>query len=340
MTKEINYICSQPDDTYYTWQVHLWLENLRSLGKSDKAIVLIFVPSSREYNQKWNKIIELYPEATFKIYKDEHETTKLLGIYIPILRPYLLWRFWTEFPEMKEKTVLYYDNDVLLTEKFNIDNYIDDDVCYVSNTNSYINATYFDSKINDVKPDMLEEYKKDDILAKATAFAGVTREIAERNDLHSGGAQYLLKNIDAKFWKRMMEDVINIRVYLQTIVNKKYFENESKGFQSWCADMWALLWGLWREGHDVKVIKEMDFAWATDPIERLDTHFMYHNAGVTEEHVNGTPQFYKGKYHMGSNPMTDPHLQVVLNSEESKKKCTWFYANALSELNNKYQINY
>ena len=340
MTKEINYICCQPDDTYYTWQVHLWLENLKHLGKVDKAIVLIFVPSFREYNQKWNKIIELYPEATFKIYKDEDDATKLLGIYIPILRPYLLWRFWVDFPEMKDRAVLYYDNDVLLTEAFNIDEYIDDDICYVSNTNSYINATYFDSKVNDVKSDMLEEYKKDDILAKATAYAGVTREIAEKNNLHSGGAQYLLKNIDADFWKRMIGDVIDIRLYLQGTVNKKYFENESKGFQSWCADMWALLWGLWREGHDVKIIKEMDFAWAPDPIEKLDTHSMYHNAGITGEHVNGVPHFYKGKYHTGNDPIIDPHLQMVINNEESKKKCTWFYANALNELGKKYQINY
>lgn len=340
MTKEINYICCQPDDTYYTWQVHLWLENLKNLGKIDKAVVLIFIPSFREYNEKWNTVINLYPEATFKIYKDTHKTSELLGTYIPILRPYLLWRYWTDFPEMQNKTVLYYDNDVLLSENFNIDDYIDDDVCYVSNTNSYINASYFDSKLKDVKPDMLEEYKKDDVLAKATALAGVTREIAERNNLHSGGAQYLLKNIDAEFWNKMIKDVIDIRLYLQNTVNRKYFENENKGFQSWCADMWALLWGLWYAGHEVKVIKEMDFAWATDPIDRMNTHFMYHNAGVTQEFMDSVPYFYKGKYHTGTSPMTDPHLQAVINNEESKKKCTWFYANLLNELNKKYQINY
>jgi len=339
MTRELNYVTCNPDDNYYTWQVHLWLENLKSLGKVDKAIVLIFVPNFRNYNEKWNTIINLYPEATFKVYKDEHDISKLLGIYIPILRPYLLWRYWKDFPEMQNKAVLYYDNDVLLTEKFNIDNYIDDDICYLSNTNSYMNADYFDSKIKDVKPDMLEEYKKDDILAKATALAGTTREIAEKNNLHSGGAQYLLKNIDVAFWDRMIKDVIDIRIYLQS-VNKKYFESEDKGIQGWCSDMFSLLWGLWRTDYDVKVIKEMDFAWSADPIERLNTHFMYHNAGVVSEFMDGIPYFYKGKYHLGSNPLTDPHLQVMLNNEESKRKCTWFYANKLNELGKKYNINY
>ena len=43
MKKELKFICAQPDDSYYTWQVHLWLESLRKLGHSDKAIVLLYV---------------------------------------------------------------------------------------------------------------------------------------------------------------------------------------------------------------------------------------------------------------------------------------------------------
>jgi hypothetical protein len=338
--KEVKFICCQPDDLYYIWQVHLWLENLKTLGHLDKAIVLLFVPNFREYNVKWNDVMLLYPEATFRVYKDEHEVSKLLGIYIPILRPYLLMRWWKDTPDMKDKAVLYYDNDVLLTDKFNIDKYIDDDICYVSDTNSYINASYFDSKIKDVKPDKLEDYKKIDVLDEATKIVGVTRQIAEKNNLHSGGAQYLLKNIDADFWDKMMSDTIKIRLYLMNVVNKTYFESESKGTQSWCSDMFALLWGLWARGQEVKVIKEMDFAWAPDPIEKLNTHPLYHNAGITGELLDGVPYFYKGKYHTGSNPFIDPQLQLVINDERSKKKCTWFYANALNELGKKYKYLY
>lgn len=339
--KELKFICVQPDDEYYIWQVNLWLETLKNLGHSNKAIVLIFVPSFREYNKNWDKIIPLYPEAEFRIYKDdEGKISKLLGIYIPILRPYALWRYWKDVPDMKNKAVFYCDNDVLLTKDFNIDKYIDDDICYVSDTNSYINASYFDSKIKDVKPDKLEDYKKIDVLASTTAIAGVTREIAEKNNLHSGGAQYLLKNIDAPFWDRMITNVLNIRLHLQNTINKEYFESENKGFQSWCADMWALLWGLWAREQEVKVIKEMDFAWAPDLIEKLDSHPLYHNAGITGEIMDGVSYFYKGKYHMGMNPFTDPHLQMVINDENSKKRCTWMYANALNELGKKYKHLY
>ena len=38
--KDLKYLCVQPDDSYYTWQVHLWLESLKKRGESDKAMCL------------------------------------------------------------------------------------------------------------------------------------------------------------------------------------------------------------------------------------------------------------------------------------------------------------
>ena len=49
------------------------------------------------------------------------------------------------------------------------------------------------------------------------------------------------------------------------------------------------------------------------------------------EMMKGYPAFYKGKYHTGGDPFNDPHLQIVLNSEESKKYCTHKYVLELIE---------
>lgn len=336
MSKQLKYVCCQPDDAYFTWQVHLWLENLRSLGKSSDAIVLIYTPAFRERNiEKWQPIIDIYPEVEFAFYKDEHDSSKFIGVYIPILRPYLLWRYWTDHPEMKDKAVFYYDCDVLLTEEFDISAYVDDEKCYLSDTNSYINASYFDSKVRDVLPEKLEAYKKVDILSDALSIVGVDRATAERFNEHSGGAQYLLKNIDAAFWEKVMSDCISIRMYLQNI-NRTYFASEDKGFQSWCADMWAILWNLWHRSHPTEVIRAMDFSWAPDPIEKLKTHKIYHNAGIVGETQDNYPVFFKAKYHQGANPMVDAQIDIVLNHPESKKHCTWFYTSKLDELRKKY----
>lgn len=337
--KDLRFVCVQPDDTYFTWQVHLWLESLKELGHSDKAIVLIYIPPGREKNTKWQQIIDLYQEAEFHFYKDENDLTKLIPIYIPILRPWTLWKHFKEHPELSEKAIFYCDSDVLFTKDFNIDNLLEDDMCYLSNTNSYINASYFASKERDVLPDKLEKYKTRDILAEIMSVVGVDKQVAIDNNEHSGGAQYLLKNVDAAFWNKVMNDCMIIRTYLQG-VNKEFFENENKGFQSWCADMWAVLWNLWFREKEVKVVEELNFTWATDPIERLEKTFIFHNAGIVSPHNGRYNCFYKGKYHGGVDPTADPHLDNVLNDQESKKYCTWFYANKLKELKTKYGLNY
>ena len=337
--KELKYISAQPDDRYYTWQVHMWLESLKNRGESHKAIVLIFIPNYREQNPKWQQVMDLYPEAQFHFYKDVDDVSSLLGIYIPILRPYVLWKFFKEHPEMVGNAIMYCDSDVIFTEKFNIDQFIDDDVCYLSDANSYINSDYFDGMIDRVLPEKLEEYKKRDVLGELTSLIGVSREIAEANKEHSGGAQYLLKNIDADFWSKVMNDCIIIRRYLQNI-NKQYFKDENTGFQSWCADMWAVLWNLWYRQKEVKVIPEMGFSWAPDPITKLETHPILHNAGIVAEEMDGYKCFYKGTYHSGIDPTKDQHLDRVLADEKSKTRCTWYYANELKKLYNKYTLNY
>jgi hypothetical protein len=340
MSKELKFLQCCPDDTYYVWQVHMWLESLRKIGHSDKAISLIFTPTDRKIlNPKWQMLVELYPESEFNFYTDTDNIHPFLGIYVSVLRPYVLWKYFKEHPEMSSNAIFYCDSDILFTEKFDVQKFVDDDVCYLSDTASYIGAKYFDSKINDVLPDKLEEYKTRDVLAEITSVIGISRETCEVNEINSGGAQYLLKNIDTSFWNKVMNDCILIRTYLQK-VNREFFENENKGFQSWCADMWAVLWNLWLREQDVLVIPELAFAWAPDPIEKLETHTIYHNAGIAGPIQDGYPAFYKAKYHQGGDPFKDQHIHDVLNSEVSKKHCTWYYANALIEMHNKYKLEY
>jgi hypothetical protein len=337
--KDLKFICVQPDDLYYTWQVHMWLESLRSIGQSDKAEVLIFTPFSRTFNDKWKDVETLYPEAKFFYYKDVHNINNLISVYIPIIRPYTLMRHFKENPHLENCAIFYCDSDILFTEKFDISEFIEDETCYLSNTVSYIGSKYFDSKVRDVLPEKLEEYKQQDILSDLLSKIGLSREIAEKNNENSGGAQYLLKNISFKFWEDVLSACINIRVGLIE-VNKKYFESEAKGFQSWCADMWAVLWILWKYNKDVKVIKELDFAWASDPISKLQNCSIFHNAGIVSKQMGSYPAFFKGDYHKGNDPFKDEHLLKVYNSEESKKYCTHYYVTKMLELKQKYNLNY
>ena len=315
--RDLVFIQACPDDFYYLWQTHMWLESLKELGKSDKAISCVFTPNNREKSTQWETLEKLYPEAEFFYYKDTDNISKLLNLYIPLLRPYILMKYWKQNPNMKDKAVYYCDNDTLFTKSFNVDKLIEDDICYLSNTYSYISATYFDSKIKDVKEEKKEDYQKRDILEETTNLAGINREIAVKNNDNSGGAQYLLKNIDADFWDTVITASIKIRLYLQK-TNKEFFESENKGFQSWCADMWAVLWLLWEGGYETKVVPEMDFSWSSDPIKRLSETGIFHNAGLNSEKQGEIPVFYKSKYHSGLNPFKDPYLEVLSKDEKNK----------------------
>lgn len=340
--KDLQFICAQPVDKYFIWMVHLWLESLKNIGKSDKAIVLIFLPKGREEEIKhWKKIIDIYPEATFKAYQDTDNINKLIGFYIPILRPYILMKFFKEFPEMSRKAIFYCDCDILFTSRFNISEYTNDDTCYLSDCHSYISADYFDSKVKDVLPEKLEKYKEIDVLDETCKLIGITKEVAVANNLSSGGAQYLLKNITWEFWDKVITDCIKIRKNLQD-VNREYFENESKGFQSWAADMWAVLWNLWLLNKETKIVPEMEFAWSSDNISKMDKPNIgiLHNAGVVGKSQGDIPTFYKGDYHLGNDPLKDEHLYMVHNNEQSKTLANWYYVNELIKLKTKYNLNY
>lgn len=337
--RDLVFVQAAPDDDYYLWQTHLWLDSLKSIGKSNKAISLIFTPNFRQFNTKWKELEKLFPESEFFYYKDTDNISKLLGFYIPLLRPYILMKYWQFKPEMKNKAVFYCDADIVFTENFNVDQYIEDDICYVSNTLSYINSDYFDSKIKDVLPDKIEDYKKIDVLDDTCKLVGVSREIAVKNKMHSGGAQYLIKNIDSAFWDKVLTDCIKIKTHLMDI-NKNYFQSENKGFQSWCCDMFSVLWNLWLLEKEVKIVKEMDFAWSSDPIKRVSEVGILHNAGIVSETQGDIPVFYKGKYHQGNNPLYDPKLKELYNNEKTKTLANWYYISKLIDLTKKYEINY
>jgi hypothetical protein len=105
--------------------------------------------------------------------------------------------------------------------------------------------------------------------------------------------------------------------------------------------MWGVLWNIWKRGGQTMNIQEMEFAWSSDPIEKLKRTTILHNAGITDPFMGGAyPAFYKGTYHTGKDPFNDPHLQDVINNEESKKRCNHYYLQQLLELKEKYNLKY
>lgn len=332
-------ITCQPDDDFFIWQNQLYIESCLEAGFEEERIhILLYTPPMRQLNNKWDKLKEHYPKLNIFRYSDGYQDFyKYLKVYIPLLRPHILWQHFETFPELEKETILYTDCDILWTKQLKIHNLLDDNVCYLSDAHGYMNHDYFNRKYNDVKEDKKEEAQNRDFLNELCILTEIPKDIVLENNKNIGGVQYILKGINSEFWRKVERDCLRIRTHLLGI-NREFYENENKGIQSWCADLWSVVFNLWFFKKEVKVIPEMNFAWSTDGIEKIKTVGIFHNAGIASENTHGTPTFYKGKYHRGLNPFTDPHLETVYNDENSKKLANWYYVSKLIEV--KHKFNY
>lgn len=340
------------------WQVNAYLENLKELGKEEYTEVLIYY-DTRPIPQ-WDILKTLYPKAKFFFYKGDRFTNNVIGIYLPILRPYCLKKHFEAFPELQKETIVYTDTDILWMKFPHIENYSNG--CYVSSTvfpNDYQSHNYLLSKRKDVDESKLASYDKINVVQKLAETVGITEQDVIDNYENCGGVQYILNNIDSQFWEKVMIDCLSIRVELQNI-NQCYMkgvnpvERETNGFQSWCADLWSVLYNLLYFKHPVTAIEELAFSWATDDVAKLEQKPVFHNAGVTSDETirtnvkdeNGkwimvdAPVFFKGKYLL-STPFQDiPSLQRIINNPISNNYCSTHYTKHLLNLQNKYSLNY
>jgi len=126
---------------------------------------------------------------------------------------------------------------------------------------------------------------------------GLDPEIVKNNNHNSGGAQYLIKNTDYKFWEKVYYDCGNLYSTLFDFHRRHPIQHE---IQMWTADMWALLWNLWLTNHKTKIVNDLSFSWATDNIQTYEKHPILHMAGVTEDLKH--KKFYKGEF-INVNPL-------------------------------------
>lgn len=330
---KLHFIQVCPDDNYFISQLYVQLNNFREMGYADRARVLFFLPKDRMkkgWNPKAKEIVKVFPEVKFFFYEDKADVHRLIQVfnYVPLLRPYCLKKHFDAFPELKEDAVFYHDSDVVFTKHLDFQPFLEENTCYLSDTYSYISAEYFDSKVKDVKPEYLEDYKKRDILHETAQLAGVTRKICEDNSKGSGGAQYLLKGeaLTHNFWDAVLSSTMNIRLHLRS-VNGKFFQSEDKGFQSWCADMWAVLWNLWRLEIKTACPKEFDFAWPHDPISKWQEVYLYHDAGGGGDTYNK-----KGKNNVYVNNYEWPFDEDF--SYINRDKCSFNYVREIIKTKN------
>lgn len=278
------FVTAQPDTTYFHWQVEIYLYQFAKQGVLDRCYALFgYVGSSpTEYAKN---LAKKYP--CIKFYKD----TRPPSDYSPTIRPHILAKFFKDNPQIG-KNVFYHDSDIFLTHlpRFDLMLAPDDDNAYLSDTISYIGYNYikdcsgrYKSRYSNL-PDL-------DIFNGMCGVVGIDPDIVIRNERNSGGAQYLLKNIDYKFWEECEVKCYKLYDYLSKYEKKYPISNH---IQKWTTDMWVVLWLYWKKGGHSLIHKELDFSWATGTVKEYNSLNIFHLAGITGD--NCSDKFHKGRY--------------------------------------------
>jgi len=138
---------------------------------------------------------------------------------------------------------------------------------------------------------------------------------------------------DPVVWADLEKNCIELRLAALNL-NAEFFPSEEKGLQSWAiGDMCGLLWNLWKKGLQVQCPDELDFNWASTPIEEYDKHAIFHNAGVSGKwmEMNGekVKMFHKGDIRLRTSSLTFFDLTY---QDITDKYCTCKYVEAIMDV--------
>ena len=294
---DLIYLCAQPATYYYSWQVDAMLLSFQKYGEIDlrKCHIVCAIqgngidPWFEKVADKWKK-----QGVVFSFYKD----TRVVPKYISSVRPHILEKHWAANPWLSEKAVMYHDCDIALSKPLKVDDKLDksqDNECFLSDTRTYIGTHYLDKFKNGLTEAMCE-------------IVDIPVGLIRSKEAESGGAQYMLKpGIDSQYWLDVFVDSERLFEEISQKVNKiKADDPDWHPLQIWCADMWAVLWNLWKRGYTTPVTIDFEFTWGTQPIEMWDRHSIFHNAGVVTNPTDGSP-FYKALY-MQKSPINAPEV--------------------------------
>ena len=294
----MKFIIATFDHTYYLWQSLVQINNFMKFGYDVDLEYIISTDDPSPVLQSFMNNDKI--KAKFHIYKDTRETRN----YASSLRPHILEKFFKDYPEYENEVLFYTDPDVLFTKKMDFTNLCADKVWYVSDTRSYLDSNYVKSKGVELFNEMC-------------AICKVDPEVITANDPNAGGAQYIMKGVNAEFWRKVYLDSEELYVHMQNTSQKYHPEHP---IQAWTSDMWAVFWNAIYFGHEVKISKAMEFSWGSDHIKRWRETNIFHNAGVVTS--NGGTHFYKIDYQIS------PFNKELKSNDDN---CTFNYINEIKD---------
>jgi hypothetical protein len=297
------FLSVQPDEYYFKWQLELQICNFNNLAVSPGQIHILIGYNPRVgLSPDFTRLISHNKDkACFFVYPDDRQTPE----YKPSIRPHLIAKHLTQFPALERETIFYHDSDIVFNQLPDFGQLTTGQDWYVSDTRDYLDSHY------------IRQHGNEDLFKEMCNIVDISSDVVEFGDEHCGGSQYVLKSTTVAFWKKVEKDAEALyrvmEAHNRKAAEKEYItsgrrRSQFHGIQSWCADMWSLLWNALRDGFVVRISHELDFCWANDPRKRLDTCKILHYTGNMTS--NGDFFFKKTKY-INYSPYYDPGLNVI-----------------------------
>lgn len=302
---------AQPDVPYFHWQVEVMIHNFIKHGINPNWIEILWaIDKGQNQSPELLELREKYPHVRFFNY---YKTVNNNYGYIPILRPDIIEQHFRKYPNLRGEVIFYHDSDIIFRKLPDFDSLHDDMYWYLSDTVSYIGANYIKSKSEELFIDLC-------------TIAQVDDNLVLENQKNSGGAQHLMKGVNAEYWKRVKETALFLYKFMaerEEAERKTLNEEELKSYnpiQKWTADMWSVFWTALDMGVNVRLSDELSFSWGSSSLDEYNQHNIMHNAGVTSS--NEGRLFYKGEF-INKNPFDHDFSKMDKNS------ASWKYVEAI-----------
>lgn len=296
ISEKLIFISAQPDQYYFLWQLELLLFNLRGYDIPTKHIhILLGYDSCVGLSADSISFKERHPDVNVCGYPDTRSSSR----YLSSIRPHIIAKHFRENPFLECETIFYHDSDIVFSKAPDFESLLSNKVWYASATGNYLNMNYIISNTSRFFFEQMCELME------------VEKDVVEANDLHAGGAQYLLKNCTTAFWERAEQDCELLFSFLEGERMKLGFCKANRLVNPWYSDMWVMWWGALREGYIFEVHSDLDFSWADSSIDQWKSKSILHYTGNVDS--QGQTLFRKANY-SSCTPFFDNFSKIDRNS--------------------------
>jgi len=288
----MKFIIPIPDSPYYLWQALVQMANLRELGYEEDAHYPIVYFDERPSDL----LLRFWESDEIGAYLHLYPDTRSDTSYPASMKPWLMAKFFEQFPEETSSAYNYLDPDCVFTRPMDFSPFeADDRVWYGSDTRSYTGVQYI-------------REKGDPLFLDLCQISGVSPDDVLAHDENSIGAQYIVKGADAHFWFDVERKSVTAYRHMVRTTDQYHPEGHEYPIQAWCAEMYMQQFETIRAGFTPQASDLMSFCWANAPIEAWDAHAYFHDAGMPVE--NGR-DFCKGTW------QTSPFRKKITVSPDS-----------------------